>query len=388
MLKKAQRDSSVIGIAHNHPDAFPDFSNQDDANESDLARLAANRNGLGAELVSLVVTPQQIKGRVWVDPEHNLVFDQVRIFGTRFSLDYEGRGIDATKDAFHRQMLAFGKAFTQDLTKLRIGVIGCGGTGSATAVLLARLGVGKMLLVDKDVVEVTNLNRLHGAGLDDALNRKPKVEVVKRTIDSIGLGAEVVGMQSWINDAACRDALKSCDVVFGCSDDNQGRLLLNRFAYYYLVPIFDMGLAISVTKTEPPKVQSLDGRVTVLCPGGACLLCRGIINVRIAVSEALRRSNPKEFERQKKEAYVLGEGDPNPAVITFTTEVATMAVNEFLQRLQGFRGEEGSTAQRTRLFHRMHDFRPGEQPSPECVICGTSENFGRGDVEPFLGRVD
>jgi molybdopterin/thiamine biosynthesis adenylyltransferase len=269
-----------------------------------------------------------------------------------------------------------------------VGVIGCGGTGSATAMLLARLGVGKLLLIDKDVVEVTNINRLHGASLDNALKRDPKVDVVKKAIESIGLGNQVVGIQSWVDDIKCRDALKSCDIIFGCSDDNQGRLFLNRFAYYYLVPVFDMGLAIEIKNATLPYVQSLDGRVTVLYPGNACLLCRGVINLRMAMSEALRRSNPAEFERQKEEAYVLGEGEPNPAVVTFTTEVATMAVNEMLHRLQGFRGVGGSTAQRTRLFHRMHDLRPGEQPSQECGVCGSSAVLGRGDVEPFLDRVD
>lgn len=388
VLKRSRLDSLAVGIAHNHSDAFPNFSDQDSRNEPDLVQLAKNRNGPETGLVSIIVTPSHVIGRTWLDTRQNCAFDLIRIFGERFSLQYENRGDDLGNEAFHRQSLAFGKALTQDLLKLRIGVVGCGGTGSATAMLLARLGVQKLLLIDKDVVETTNLNRLHGARMVDALQKRPKVEVVKNAIEEIGLGTHVVGIQSWVNDENCRDALRSCDIVFGCSDDNQGRLFLNRFAYYYLIPVIDMGLAIDVTKTEPPQIQSLDGRVTVLYPGNACLLCRGVINTKMAMSEALRRSDPNEYERQKMEAYVLGEGEPNPAVVTFTTEVATMAANELLHRLQGFRGENGSTPQRTRLFHRMHDLRPGEHPSPECSVCGDGSSFGRGDVEPFLGRVD
>jgi molybdopterin/thiamine biosynthesis adenylyltransferase len=47
--------------------------------------------------------------------------------------------------AFQRQALAFGQALNQDLVALRVGVIGCGGTGSAVAMLLARLGVGQIV---------------------------------------------------------------------------------------------------------------------------------------------------------------------------------------------------------------------------------------------------
>src|SRR3712207_6906598 len=49
---------------------------------------------------------------------------------------------------------------SSDLRKLRIGIVGCGGTGSAVAMLLARLGVGQLALFDNDIVDQTNLNRL------------------------------------------------------------------------------------------------------------------------------------------------------------------------------------------------------------------------------------
>ena len=49
------------------------------------------------------------------------------------------------------------------MRNLGVGVVGCGGTGSATAMLLGRLGVGRVALFDRDFVETTNLNRLHGA---------------------------------------------------------------------------------------------------------------------------------------------------------------------------------------------------------------------------------
>ena len=79
--------------------------------------------------------------------------------------------------------------------------------------LLSRLGVGQLALFDDDIVDVTNLNRLHGARRADADAMRPKVEVVAREIADLGLGVRVIPMRHWINGPLCRDALKACDVT-------------------------------------------------------------------------------------------------------------------------------------------------------------------------------
>jgi hypothetical protein len=64
-----------------------------------------------------------------------------------------------------------------------------------------------------------------------------------------------------------------------------------------------------------------------------------------------------------------------------------MALEELLQRLQGFRGEDSWVAQRVRKFHLMEDRRQGGKSQPDCPICASSSHWGIGDVEPFLGVV-
>ena len=207
--------------------------------------------------------------------------------------------------------------------------------------LLARLGVGQLALFDDDIiVDVTNLNRLHGARRADADAMRPKVEVVAREITEHGLGVRAVPIRHWIGDPLCRDALKAGDVIFGCTDDHDGRLLLNRLAYFYLIPVIDMGLAID-PKPNRSGLRDLTGRITVLFPEAPCLLCRGIVDPVAARDEELRRRAPEEYERRKREAYVHGSGDPAPAVVTFTTATACLAVDELLQALTGFRSPEG-----------------------------------------------
>lgn len=387
-LKLAQAAELTIAIFHSHPEGLADFSDQDDANEPDLLELAQNRNGSDSQLLSVILTPEgKLVGRLWVSQQGHIPLRMIRVIGESIQLYYPGRGQGVSAPAFHRQALAFGKALNQDLSVLRVGIAGCGGTGSAIAMLLPKMGIRQIAVFDKDVVEDTNLNRLHGATQADADAKRPKVEVIARSLRGLGLGVEVRPYQTWIGEPECRDALKACDLVFGCTDDHAGRLMLNRFAYYYAMPVFDMGLAIEVSQGEPPEIQALDGRVTVLAPGYTCLLCRGIINPVMAREESLKRNNPAEYERQKAEAYVLGEGNASPAVVLFTTDVAIMAVEELTHRLQGFR-REGAVAQRVRKFHLMTDRRQGGNPNPYCPVCGTAQCWGRGDVVPFLNQVE
>ncbi|MEC5382364.1 ThiF family adenylyltransferase [Aurantimonas sp. C2-6-R+9] len=389
LLKEAEAEGYVVGIIHNHPAGMDWFSEQDDANEPDLMRIAVNRNGPESRFFSLLLTADgRFAGRVWLAPTPGAFVHirSIRVIGDRIGFHYPGRGKGEPPTAFQRQALAFGNALNADLRSMRVGVVGCGGTGSATAILLARLGVGQIVLIDNDIVDRTNLNRLHGSTQADADAMTPKVEVVAREIARMALGVRVVPMEAWVGDPGCRDALRSCDLIFGATDDHDGRLFLNRLAYYYLVPIIDMGLSIDVGDEDVPTIHALDGRVSVLSPGHTCLICRDVIRPVIASAEALRRTNPEEYERRKIEAYVAGGGNPAPAVVTFTTELACMAVNEMIHRLQGFRGAEGSAANRVRKFHLGEDRHPGHRPREGCPVCSSSAIWGRGDEDPFLGR--
>jgi ThiF family len=81
--------------------------------------------------------------------------------------------------------------------------------------LLPRLGVGNVLLIDNDIVDATNLNRLHGARHADADAMRPKVEGVGRAITELGLRTRVVTKEAWVGDPERRDALRSCVRLHG-----------------------------------------------------------------------------------------------------------------------------------------------------------------------------
>lgn len=384
LLRQAKESALVAGIVHSHPRGPAKFSDQDDRNEADLAILARNRNGTGTAMLSVLLTGEgEVRARLWPDCHGSVNAEAVRVIGRHLSF-HGPKAVTEVSDAHSRQADVLGPEMNTHLRRLRVGVVGCGGTGSATAVLLARLGVGQIALFDDDIVEATNLNRLHGARRADADAMRPKVEVIAREIADMGIGTRVAPMRGWVGDPANRDALRSCDVVFGCTDDHDGRLLLNRLAYFYLIPVIDMGLAID--PRPGGGMLDLSGRVTVLGPGAPCLMCRGVVDVTTARDEALRRVSPEEHERRKREAYVRGGGNAAPAVVTFTTATACMAVDELLQGLTGFRGAGGWAWGRTRRFDLLQDRRPGAEPNIHCPVCADTTYWGRGDVEPFLDR--
>ena len=72
---------------------------------------------------------------------------------------------------------------TEGLERLRnakVAVVGCGGVGSAAADYLARSGIGYLRLIDQDIVDLSNLHRLHGASASDIY--QPKAEVIANAL--------------------------------------------------------------------------------------------------------------------------------------------------------------------------------------------------------------
>lgn len=386
LLQRTQREGLVLGIAHSHPYGFDRFSSQDDNNESALLRTACNRNGRDTKLASVLFTHEgRIKARVWQYKNHKTDVECISVLGDRFRFFFDSEKT-VVPEIFDRQVLAFGPELIRQLRGLRILVVGGGGTGSATAVLLARGGAGQVAILDDDIVEATNLNRLHGAGQSDADAMNGKADVVAREIAKLGLGCRIIPFRGWVNDPQFRDLLKSCDIIFCCTDDHSGRVFLNRFAHFYLVPVIDMGLAMAVAKPPLTGMADLSGRVTVVFPPNPCLLCRGAIDIEEARAEDLRRSNPTEYERQKREAYVRGGGNPNPAVVTFTTELACMAVNELLNRIVNYRKKKLGAEFRRRFLFAEDRITACESKS-DCPICGSKFYWGLGDSDPFLDMV-
>ncbi|MBE7542985.1 MAG: ThiF family adenylyltransferase [Bryobacteraceae bacterium] len=378
LLSEAMNVDLMPAIVHTHPGGSAFFSEQDDANEAELARTARLKGTRG--LASIVLGGDgSVAARIWLPSGEIAVAQSIRSVGGRVQSWSSGKPAD---DAPHldRQARLFGDSFNAQVRALRVAVVGCGGTGSAAALLLARLGIGHILLIDKDTLDETNLNRVHGSRRNDATSPTNKVDISEREILAAGLGTRVAKVVGWAGEPELRDGLKSCDFIFGCTDDHSGRLLLNRLAYFYGIPVIDVGLRMRPVAGG----HDIFGRVTTLVPEHPCLLCGKVINARRAGEESLERSDPDEFHKRKQEAYVMGAGDPAPAVVTFTTEMACVAVDELIAALTGFHGKDGMIPNRARRFHARDDRFLAVAQLPGCPLCSQEHYWGRGDIQPFL----
>lgn len=132
----------------------------------------------------------------------------------------EREGSVAPPDALERRI---GREARERLRAARIGVAGAGGLGSNIAVMLARSGVGELVVADFDAVDESNLNRQHYFRSD--LGR-PKVEALAEQIRAIGAGTRVRALRTRVTAENVRGIFGGCDIVCEAFDDPEAKALL------------------------------------------------------------------------------------------------------------------------------------------------------------------
>ncbi len=334
-LAEAETLGAVAIWVHTHPgrDSTPIPSVHDrivDRELADLFRLRSGTPYYGALVFSPRPSGLVFTGHLHKEGLKPLQIERLWQVGDRLHLI---RSFDSAlpqlTEIFDRNVRAFGTAIQQALGDLRVGIIGCGGTGSVVAEQLVRLGVRHLTLIDPDRISESNLTRVYGSIASDV--GKPKVQVLARHLASIVPELDCEPVQSMVTLEPAARRLIGSDIVFGCTDDNAGRLVLSRLATYLVTPVFDCGVLLSSDSGD--RLTGIDGRVTVLSPGQACLVCRGRVDLARAAAELL---TPNERLRRQDEGYAPALARTEPAVVSFTTLVGATSVNELLERLIGY----------------------------------------------------
>ena len=375
ITKLARYERLSILFAHSHPGGWCEFSAQDDREEQKLipflqSRVPDRLHG------TLVLTEDAIVGRLYGPVREDV---PVILSVGAFMRALRAPSVSPkTIQVFDRQVRAFGSATQSLLRNLRIGIVGLGGTGSPVAEQLYRLGVGQLVLIDPDVLDQTNLNRVYGSRVRD--EGEAKVRIAADRLRSVGLNTEVIPIDDSIRWEDCARLLSSCDVVFGCTDKQLPRAVLTQLALQYCIPVIDLGVLID---SHLGQLRSVLGRVTTLLPGEACLFCRGRISPEGMRVEALSERDRAE---QIQAGYAPELAEPAPAVVAFTSAVASLAVSEFLHRVTGFKGAERLSTEVLISFDETR-LRTNRVACRESCMCGSEALFGRGDERPFLGMV-
>ena len=380
-LATAEADQSVPIWLHTHPgtESSPRPSKHDelvDEQLTDLFRLRAGSPLYGAIVIARPGGRPCFTGHIESDNRRTEI-DRLWVTGRRFILIQNWlHDTMQPSEQFDRNIRAFGGDIQQVLGNLRVAVVGCGGIGSAVIEQLVRLGVRHLQLIDPDTLTAGNVTRVYGSYLDSV--GEPKVNMLAAHVARIAPDADVMTAQAKITLESTAKLLLDADVIFGCTDDNAGRLVLSRIASYLLTPVIDCGVLLS--SGPGGQLVGIDGRVTVLTPGAACLVCRNRIDLQRAATEML---NPSEYRRLAAEGYAPALSDPEPAVVAFTTQVASAAVSELLERLIHY----GPEPVPTEILLRSHEreVSTNDQNPREGHYCHPdAHKLGFGVSEPFL----
>ena len=383
-LSLAEQDRSIPLWVHTHPGGRPVRSAKDehvDEQIADLFRLRSGSAYYGTVIVSPGPVGISLTGTIQGSNSLMEPIDRFWMVGDRWRLRKAFGSAPATADTaiFDRNVRAFGEAVQRTIGMLKIGIVGCGGTGSAVAEQLVRLGARHLLLVDADTLGPSNVTRVYGSTPADV--GRLKTEVLAGHLRRIAPDASCRTIGGMSTSESVARTLAATDLLFGCTDDNAGRLILSRLSAYYLLPVIDMGILLS--SGAAGHLESIDGRITTMSPGSPCLVCRSRVDPARAAAEMRA---PEERRRLADEGYAPALGETEPAVVAFTTMTAAVAVSELLERLIGY----GDSPRPSEVLVRLHDraiSTNAADPAPHHYCHPDAGKLGRGDTEPFLEQV-
>ncbi|NDB52287.1 MAG: 4-methyl-5(B-hydroxyethyl)-thiazole monophosphate biosynthesis protein [Nitrosopumilaceae archaeon] len=165
-------------------------------------------------------------------------------------------------DRYSRQIMLeeIGYQGQLKLRSAKICVVGVGGLGNPITTRLVAMGVGKLRIIDRDVIELSNLHRQ--TMFDESDVGQVKVEVAAKKLKKLNPDVEIESLPISINDYTALDAVEGCDVVIDALDSVNARYALNKACVEKNIP-FVTGAAVGVS-----------GQAFTILPGkSACYFC-------------------------------------------------------------------------------------------------------------------
>ncbi len=234
----------------------------------------------------------------------------------------------------------WGEQGQQRIGAARVAIVGCGALGTVQAEILARAGVGLLRIIDRDLVEMSNLQRQFLFSEADAAEGTPKSVAAARRLAQINSSVTVEPMVADLTSANAAELLEDIDLILDATDNFETRYLINDFSVRENVP-WIYGAAVS----------SYGLKLAVIPGATACLKC-------------VYPSPPQGAQPTCETAGVLG---------TVTATVAALQTADAMRILA--RGREGFVARLTTLDLWTGEVRQLRPPSRDskCRCCGLHE---------------
>lgn len=379
LLDEAHAKGLGLVKFHSHFVNDSDFSLLDDKSDNSFFDSVYGWLDDGLPHASVIMYPDgSLKGRVIKKDLSFKTVEKMSVVGENIKMFTSSLDTDVQK-AFKRNAQTFGIKTVSTLKNMKIGVIGCSGTGSPLIQMLYRLGVGELVIIDPDVMGFENLNRIVTSKAADASNKKLKVDVIKEHIDAVDIGTKVTTYSCLIQES--REAINdfaSSDFIFGCMDSVEGRHYLNLISTDYIVPMIDIGVKLAADGEG--GIDSIIGNIHYVYPNSKTLLERGVYTQEELSAESLKRISVEEFNN--RQAYFENAEVESPAVISVNTLCSSIAVNDMLGRIHPYRYQKNSKYSHTVI--NLTDWDISSYPIGKTSDKLHSKNIGVGNLEPNI----
>lgn len=219
------------------------------------------------------------------------------------------------------------------LLSSRVLLVGCGALGASHAEMLARAGVGKLRIVDRDFVEMTNLQRQTLFRESDAEQRLPKAVVAKTRIGEINSAVEVEAVVADVNNSNIESLIDGCDLVLDGTDNFQVRYLINDGCvrlgkpWIYGAAVSSYGTTMTIIPGETPCLRCVFDEMPAAGSAPTCDTAGVIMPIiatvsAVQVAEALKilvgdftalHGSLMHFDvwTNERQSIRLGEREPN-----------------------------------------------------------------------------
>lgn len=217
------------------------------------------------------------------------------------------RNTISNEERYSRQVLfpGIGAEGQRRLASRSVAIIGVGATGAATAGLLARAGIGRLTLVDRDFVEPSNLQRQVLFDEEDAQAALPKAEAARRHIARFNSEVEAVAQIADLVPGNVDALLRDAEIVLDCTDNFETRYLLNDFCVREGKPWIYAAAVGAYAATMNILPQEIDSAAPTAClacifpaaPQGNVETCdtAGILSTAVNFAASLQSTEALKF---------------------------------------------------------------------------------------------
>lgn len=323
-----------MGIAFMHSHLGPGWQNMSLADVQAENRIAASVKGAtGLPLVGMTLgTDGAWSGRFWEKTGPGKYERQwcrtVRVVGENgLQITFADHLCPPPKfrERLRRTISAWGEKNQAKLARTTFAVVGLGSVGSIVAESLARMGIVNVKLIDFDLVEEKNLDRLLNCGEADIGEMKVKriAQALRRDATAENFRVDEIPY-SIVEEDGFRNAL-DCDVIFSCVDRPWPRSVLNLIAYAHLIPVVDGGILIQTNKDG--SLRGADWKAHVVGPHRRCLECLGQFDpANVQLEREGQLDNPVYIKTLSEDNSLR----KNENVFSFSLNLASLQVLQML----------------------------------------------------------